>query len=251
MLNLRKAPALVSPAWLAANRGPSVKVVDASWYLPAMGRDARQEFEACRIPGAVFFDVDATDVASPLPHMLPSDAFFSRTMSELGIVHDDHVVCYDGKGLFSAARFWWMLRAYGHPAASVLDGGLPAWQRAGHATESGPRAPVARASPPFEARLDASLVADLAKVRSLVDAFQSGAAPAQTLVDARSQARFEGVAKEARAGCRSGHAPGSRSVPFDRVLQADGTMRPPEQVAAVFAEAGVPGVDAPLVGDLG
>ena len=138
-----------------------------------------------------------------------------------------------------------------HPAASVLDGGLPAWQRAGHATESGPRAPVARASPPFEARLDASLVADLAKVRSLVDAFQSGAAPAQTLVDARSQARFEGVAKEARAGCRSGHAPGSRSVPFDRVLQADGTMRPPEQVAEVFAEAGVPGVDAPLVGDLG
>ena len=101
---LRKAPALVSPAWLAANRGPSVKVVDASWYLPAMGRDARQEFEACRIPGAVFFDVDATDVASPLPHMLPSDAFFARTMSELGIVHDDHVVCYDGKGLFSAAR---------------------------------------------------------------------------------------------------------------------------------------------------
>ena len=102
---LRKAPALVSPAWLAANRGPSVKVVDASWYLPAMGRDARQEFEACRIPGAVFFDVDATDVASPLPHMLPSDAFFARTMSELGIVHDDHVVCYDGKGLFRERDF--------------------------------------------------------------------------------------------------------------------------------------------------
>ena len=117
-----KVPALVSTAWLSA-RLPSVKVVDASWYLPAMKRDARAEYAASRIPGAVFFDVDATDDTSSLPHMLPTDAYFSRMMGDLGISSQDTVVAYDGKGLFSAARFWWMLRAFGHTQASVLDGG--------------------------------------------------------------------------------------------------------------------------------
>ena len=112
-----RCPPLVSVPWLSS-RLSSVLVVDASWYLPAMGRNGRDEFETKRIPGARFFDVDATDDTSSLPHMLPSDAYFSDTMSRLGISKADHVVCYDAKGIFSSARLWWMLRAYGHEQAS-------------------------------------------------------------------------------------------------------------------------------------
>ena len=111
-----KFPPLVSVGWLAA-RLPAVKVIDASWYLPAMGRDARGEFATQRIPGARFFDLDDTDDTSGLPHMLPSTEHFAQCMSSLGLRTGDHVICYDGKGIFSAPRLWWVLRANGHPEA--------------------------------------------------------------------------------------------------------------------------------------
>ena len=129
-----RVPSLVSPAWLAA-RLPSVKVVDASWYLPAMGRDGKAEYAARRIPGARHWDLDATDDPSDLPHMLPSPGFFADSMAALGVTSDDHIVAYDGKGIFSAPRLWWCLRAFGHDRASVLDGGLPAWVGEGHAVD--------------------------------------------------------------------------------------------------------------------
>lgn len=249
------APALVSPDWLADNMA-KVKVIDASWYLPAMKRNAKQEFLDCRIPGAGFFDVDATDDTSSLPHMLPSDAFFAKIMTDLGVSSDDHIVCYDGKGLFSSARAWWMLRAFGHSQASVLDGGLPAWQRADQKVESGePAPPAAPTGAPFAATLDRTFVADLTRVRTVVDAFEAGGAAALTdgplVVDARSTARFEGTVAEARPNCRSGHAPGSRSLPFDTLLTAEGTMKPKAEVVAAFAAAGIADVDAPLIGSCG
>lgn len=251
-------PALVSTAWLSANL-PSVKVVDASWYLPAMKRVGIDEYAERRIPGAVFFDVDATDDTSSLPHMLPTDAFFAKTIGGLGICSDDHVVCYDGKGIFSAARLWWMFRAFGHARTSVLDGGLPAWQRAEQPIETGaPTAPTAAAGS-FEARLDAASVCDLAKIRKLVDASLAAKAGGDALpagapliVDARSQARFEGAVAEARPGCRSGHMPGAASLPFDRLLTPEGTMRPDAELRSVLAEAGVAEpLSMPLVGSCG
>ena len=247
-----RVPALVSTAWLSAQLA-TVKVVDASWYLPAMKRDARAEFAECRIPGAVFYDVDATDDTSTLPHMVPSAPYFSQMMGDLGVSSEDVVVCYDGKGLFSAARLWWMLRAFGHTQASVLDGGLPAWQRAGLPVDSGKPAPPPAASGPFTSDLSASALCDLKRVRSLVDASEAGGTRTSDplIVDARSQARFEGTVAEARPNCRSGHMPGARSLPFDRVLSADGMMRPADEVAAVFTEAGVADVNAPLIGSCG
>ena len=98
-----KFPPLVSVGWLAA-RLPAVKVIDASWYLPAMGRDARGEYATHRIRGARFFDLDDTDDTSGLPHMLPSTEHFAQCMSSLGVRTGDHVICYDGKGIFSAPR---------------------------------------------------------------------------------------------------------------------------------------------------
>lgn len=242
-----RCPPLVSVPWLSA-RLPSVLVVDASWYLPAMNRNGRAEFEQKRIPGAVFFDVDATDDTSKLPHMLPSEAYFSDTMRRLGISKDEHVVCYDGKGIFSSARLWWMLRAYGHDQASVLDGGLPAWERAGERLALGAPSPATAADrPPFQSALRTSLVCGRDRMRAIAAAEVS---PAPQVIDARSQARFEGTVAEARPGCRSGHIPGSRCVPFDRTLADDGTMLPPERLSEVFAAAGVD-VTAPLVGSCG
>ena len=133
-------PALVSSAWLAERLGrPGLRVLDASWYLPTTGRAASAEYAAGHIPGALFFDLDATsDPTSPLPHMLPTAAAFARSMSALGLDDADDVVVYDGSGTnISAARAWWTFRVFGHPRVAVLDGGLPKWRREGRPLEAG------------------------------------------------------------------------------------------------------------------
>ena len=165
-----KFPPLVSVGWLAA-RLPAVKVIDASWYLPAMGRDARGEYATQRIPGARFFDLDDTDDTSGLPHMLPSTEHFAQCMSSLGVRTGDHVICYDGKGIFSAPRLWWMLRANGHPEASVLDGGLPAWVAEGHPVDQSPPPPPLEGKPSeFAATLQPGAVWSMAQIQENLQA---------------------------------------------------------------------------------
>ncbi len=121
---------LVETDWLEARLGDgNLRLVDGSWYLPAMGRNAAEEFAAAHIPGAVFFDIDAiSDSRSPLPHMLPSPEDFAASVGALGVSETDLIVVYDGAGLFSAARVWWMFRAMGATNVAVLNGGLKAWR---------------------------------------------------------------------------------------------------------------------------
>lgn len=234
-----KLPSLVSPALLASTleRAPSaLKIIDASWYLPAMGRSGREEYDKVRIPGAAFFDIDVTDDTSDLPHMLPSARFFEESMAAIGVGSDDHVVCYDGKGLFSSARLWWLLTVFGHDKVSVLDGGLPTWRKLELPVETTPPAKPAAPTSPFVASLRTSRVACAADVLAHV----SGDRLTATVVDARASGRFEGTAPEPRAGCRGGHIPLSRSLPFNKLLDADGAhMLPPDEIAASFAAAGV------------
>ena len=188
-----KFPPLVSVGWLAA-RLPAVKVIDASWYLPAMGRDARGEYATQRIPGARFFDLDDTDDTSGLPHMLPSTEHFAQCMSSLGVRTGDHVICYDGKGIFSAPRLWWMLRANGHPEASVLDGGLPAWVAEGHPVDQSPPPPPLEGKPSeFAASLQPGAVWTMAQIQ---ENLQAAPGRRSLVVDARPAARFEGTAAE-------------------------------------------------------
>jgi thiosulfate/3-mercaptopyruvate sulfurtransferase len=222
---------LVSPRWLADRLGrPGVRIVDGSWYLPAQGRDARAEYVAGHVPGAVFFDIDAvSDRSTDLPHMLPNEAAFAAAAGALGLSETDTIVVYDGAGLFSAPRVWWTLRAFGAKDVRVLDGGLPAWQAAGLPIESGAAAPQPAT---FRARLDRSAVRDFAAVRQ---ALADGTA---TIVDARSPARFAGEAPEPRPGLASGHMPGARNLPFDRLLDAQGRLKAPEAVREAFREAG-------------
>ena len=226
-------PGLVSTDWLAQRLGrPRLRVLDASWYLPAAGRDPAAEYSAAHIPGALYFDLDAvSDHGSPLPHMLPGASAFGRAMSALGLHDGDDLVVYDGSGTnISAARAWWTFRVFGHPRVAVLDGGLPKWQREGRALEPGaPRLPPGR----FSASLDRASVRDLAAVRALV------AEPVEQIVDMRSAGRFAGTEPEPRAGLRGGHIPGSRNLPFNELVSADGTLLPADALRRRLAAAGI------------
>lgn len=225
---------LVDVAWLAAHRAdPALVLLDASWYLPAMARDARAEFRAGHLPGARFFDLDAaSDHASPLPHMLPDDAALARVLQQHGVTPDSRVVIYDGSGAnLSAGRVWWMLRVAGHAAVAVLDGGLAAWRAAGLPLETGDPAPAAAATP-YPVRRQAALV-------RTADAVAATLAAGGQVADARPAARFTGDAPEPRPGLRAGHMPGARSLPFTTLVGPDGKLLNAEALAARFADAGL------------
>jgi thiosulfate/3-mercaptopyruvate sulfurtransferase len=230
---------IVSTAWLAEHL-PQVRVVDVSWYMPADKRDPKAEFAAGHIPGAVFYDLDAlSDPATGLPHMLTSPDIFARVVGALGIGDDDMVVAYDGAGLFSAARLWWMLRAMGHDRVAVLDGGLPKWKEEGRALEKG----LAHPKPArFTSRPAAGQVRDFAQVKSALGNAQ--------VLDARSNSRFTGAEKEPRPGLRSGHMPGSVNVHYRSVLNEDGTMKSDAALRKLFAEKGVD-LRAPIITSCG
>jgi thiosulfate/3-mercaptopyruvate sulfurtransferase len=224
--------ALVATEWLQEHlRDPRLKVVDGTYFLPNVPRDARVEFEARHIPGAVWFDIDdVKDHANPLPHMLPDPAQFAAQVGALGLGDGDRIVAYDVHGLMSAARVWWMFRVFGHDAVAVLDGGLPKWLSEGRPVEDGPARPRPAV---FTPRFRPELVRGLEAVRREL------AGGAAAVVDARSAARFTGAEPEIRAGLKSGHMPGAKNLPFGTLLRPDGTFLPADEIGARFRAAGV------------
>jgi thiosulfate/3-mercaptopyruvate sulfurtransferase len=227
-------PPVVSAEWLQAHVADHhIRVLDASWYLSTSHRDPRAEFRAGHIPGAQLFSIDeASEAASPLPHTVPSSRQFADVASRLGVSSDDHVVVYDASGVnFSAPRAWWMFRAFGHDAVSLLDGGLAGWKAAGGAIETGD---AASPSPGiFHARLRSGMIRTFAEV---LDAMKVQGAQ---IVDMRSRGRFEGSEPEPRAGVRSGHIPGSRNLPYASFVDEKGLLRSREDLRAIIAAAGV------------
>jgi thiosulfate/3-mercaptopyruvate sulfurtransferase len=226
-------PALVTTSWLGANLDRAdLRVVDASWYLPTSGRDAAAEFAAGHIPGAVFFDLDASsDTQTPLPHMLPPAERFAERMSELGLGNADMIVVYDGSGVnLSASRVWWTFRVFGHERVSLLDGGLSKWTAEGRPLEAGVRVPARGL---YTARLDRRAVRDLRDMQANL------AHRREQVVDTRSAARFEGSEPEFRPGVRSGHMPGSLNLPFGDLMGPDGRFLPPDQLRARMQAAGI------------
>ncbi|TXL81708.1 3-mercaptopyruvate sulfurtransferase [Vineibacter terrae] len=225
--------ALVSTEWLASHLdAPDVRVVDGSFYLPAQNRDAKAEYAAQHIPGAVFFDIDEiADSDNPLPHMMPSPEKFSSRVRRLGLGDGVRVVVYDGNPMMGACRVWWMFRAFGHKDVAVLDGGLPKWQREGRPVTDEPTMPRERH---FTARLDSTLVRDAAQVKRLLDG------KAEQVVDARAAPRFRGEAPEPRPGLRLGHMPGALNLPYADLIDArSGTMLPQEALKQRLAAAGI------------
>lgn len=223
---------LVSTDWLAQHlKDPDLRVLDASWYLPEAGRDPKSEYLAGHIPGARFFDIDEiSDSRSELPHMAPPIEKFVSRLRAMGVGDGHQIVVYDGAGIVSAPRVWWLLRLMGQTDVAVLDGGLPKWKAEGHAIEDMP--PVIR-DRHVMVRFQNHLVRDVTQVSA---ASKLGD---QVIVDARSAARFRGEAPEPREGLRKGHIPGSRNVPYTELLNADKTLKDPAACRAVFEKAGV------------
>ncbi|MEM7021199.1 MAG: 3-mercaptopyruvate sulfurtransferase [Pseudomonadota bacterium] len=229
---MTRSDALVSTAWLADSMGaPDLKVADATWFLPPMGRDARQEYREAHIPGAVYFDIDdIADTASDLPHMVPDAAKFSSRVRDLGLGDGTRIVLYDNNRYSASARAWWMFRLFGHNDVAVLDGGLAKWRSEGRPVDD---AEVNPSSAHFTARLNNLLLRDLEQMRANLMSKH------ELVIDARSSGRFAGTESEPRAGLRSGHIPGSVCVPFLELIEADGTLASQDVLRRRFADAGI------------
>jgi thiosulfate/3-mercaptopyruvate sulfurtransferase len=223
---------LVSTGWLAAHlKDPDLRVLDGTTFLPGTGRDARAEYEAAHIPGARFFDIeDISDARSALPHMVPPVEKFMSKLRAMGVGDGHQVVVYDSHGLFSAARVWWLFRLMGQENVAVLDGGLPKWQAEGREIEDMP--PIVR-DRHMTVRRQNHMVRDVTQVSAAAKLGD------HEIIDARSAGRFRGEEPEPRPGLRSGHIPGSKSVPFTTLLNPDKTMKDAAGLRAAFAAAGV------------
>jgi thiosulfate/3-mercaptopyruvate sulfurtransferase len=234
---------VVTTDWLAQNLNqPNLRVVDGTYFLPHLKRDAGAEFQAKHVPGAVWFDIDdIKDPGNPLPHMLPDPETFADKVGALGLGSDSAIVAYDGLGLMSAARIWWMFRVFGHDQVAVLDGGLPKWIKEGRPIETGEAAPKPAR---FTARFRPELVRDLDAVASDLKSHR------EQVVDARSRGRFAGTEPEIRAGLRSGHMPGAKNLPFTELLGPDATLLAPAQITAKLQEAEID-LDRPIVTSCG
>ncbi len=226
---------LVTTDWLAREGNAADLVLfDASTYLPNEAKNGREEYLKAHIPGARFFDIDAfSDPDTPLPHTLPSQGRFARLAGAEGVGNDTRVVVYDQKGLFSAARAWWLFRYFGHQNVAVLDGGLPKWLAEQRATETGE--PAAAQERSFQVNVHAR------KVRGLGDVLEAIERDDTLILDARAANRFDGSTAEARSGVASGHIPGSQNLPYSRLLRSDHTLQPAETLRTLFSAAGVDG----------
>ncbi len=232
------ASPLVSTAWLTEHLGaPDIRIADATWFMPAAGRDAAAEYKAAHIPGAVYFDID--DIAaddSAYPHMIPSAAKFSARVRRLGLGDGVRIVLYDNNGFIASARAWWMFRLFGHEDVDVLDGGLAKWQAEGGPVDDDEVAPRERH---FTARQNNLLLREIDQMRANLTQRR------EQVLDARSKGRFSGQEPEPRAGLRSGHIPGSLNLPYNTLIAPDGTLRPPAELRQRIEATGVD-LEAPI-----
>lgn len=222
---------LVSTQWLADALGaPDLRVVDATFFLPTDKRDPKAEYVAAHIPGAVFFDIaEIADLDDPRPHMLPDETKFASRMQSLGIGDGSRIVVYDNSPLHSAARAWWMLRAFGARQVAILDGGFQKWMAEGRPFDIG-RDLDGHAH--FHARLNGGAVADKGDVLAVLGSEHE-------IVDARPAIRFAGEQPEPRAGLSPGHMPGARSLPQSALFNPDHSYKSCEALKAEFDKAGV------------
>lgn len=229
---------LVSTDWLAEEMGSDdLRIVDASSHLPTAGRDARAEYEAGHIPGAVFMDLAAlVDPLSPVPAALPKPEMFASRMQKLGIGDGSRIVLYDDSDVKTSSRAWYMLTIFGATNVAILDGGLAKWKAEGRPLERGKREHKDRHYTAWE---------DTGKVRSKAEMLANIESKSEQVVDARDAGRFSGEVPDFRPGVPSGHIPGSLNLPFYDLYNPDGTFKDKEGIRAAFENIGID-LDKPI-----
>lgn len=191
-------------------------ILDSRFYLTDLAQ-GRQAYELGHIPGAVFVDLHhqlaGLETEQTGRHPLPEPEALAETLKSLGIDTTSQVVVYDDMGGAMAARAWWMLVQQGIEVY-VLDGGFPAWQRAGYVIEAGQNAAQAT-----DQRLNISypwLVSEADVVANFeTERFQ--------LLDARAADRFQG--ENETMDPVAGHIPGAMNRPFMQNLTEQGLMK--------------------------
>ncbi|MFY8300730.1 sulfurtransferase [Pseudoalteromonas sp. SS15] len=158
---------------------------------------------------------------------------FQAEMRQLGVNNADTVIVYDDKGLFSAARAWWMFKSMGFDEVYVLDGGLVRWLELGLPTQV--EYSQAKIIGDFVAHPRAGYFIDKQAVLNAIDD------PNTLLLDARSYKRFTGEEPEPRAGMISGHIPNSKSVHYASVLNSNKCLKPISELHARLKTLGVEG----------
>lgn len=226
-----KSRFVVSADWVEKQLGaPEFRIVDASWYLPAQNRNGAAEYAAGHVPGAVFFDQDViADHASGLPHTIPSPEFFAAEVGKLGISDTDTIVVYDGPGIFTAPRVWWLFRTMGARSVFVMDGGIDGWKKEGRPLETDLPEPAPAV---FHTNFNPYAVTSFEEMRGIVTT------GARQIADARGAGRFTGEEAEPRAGMRSGHMPGARNMPSG-IFSADGRFKDLSELRQLFDDAGI------------
>ncbi len=225
-------PSLISPAALSAlmeSKETPLRLLDASFALPASGIDVHAAYQEKRIGDAGFFDIDGiADQNTDLPHMLPSAEGFAAAMTALGVANDDLVVLYHNGGIpYACARAWWMFRVFGHDQVCILDGGLPLWEKEGYPVST--QAPSSASVSQFISALRSDLVKNRYEVEANITSKNA------VLIDARPRERFDGTMPEPRPGLRLGHIPGSFCIPAGSLFDADtGRFLPPEACAPLL-----------------
>ena len=234
---------LVSTDWLSSRLSdPEIRILDATWYLPNVDRDAKAEYDQSHIPNARFFDIDeVSDHRSDLPHMVPPVEKFMSKVRKLGVGDGHQIVIYDSHGLFSAARVWWLFKVMGQKNVAVLDGGLPKWLREGRTVDSS--SPLIRDRHMFVKYHD-EMVKDVTQVSS---ASKLGD---YEILDARSAGRFRGEEPEPRPGLRAGHIPGSKNIFYGDLLNEDGTLKSQDELVEHFKAKAV-NLDKPVITSCG
>jgi thiosulfate/3-mercaptopyruvate sulfurtransferase len=219
---------LVSTKWLAKHiNDPDLRIIDASWYLPAAGRDPRADYDEAHIPNARFFDIDEIAAAqTDLPHMAPSVEKFISRMRAKGIGDGHQVVVYDSAGILSAPRVWWLFHLFGKTDTAVLDGGLPKWQAEGGAIED---------MPPVERDRHMTVQRNAQWIKDVTQVAAASKLKSAQILDARSPGRFRGDEAEPRAGLRQGHIPNSTNLPFQMLLNKNGTMKSTQELTQIMA----------------
>ncbi|WP_420547458.1 3-mercaptopyruvate sulfurtransferase [Curvivirga sp.] len=221
------AHALVEADWLEAHiDNPKITILDASWHMPNLNRDAKAEYKEKHIPGAIFFDIDVvSDGKSDLPHMLPSSDDFASALGKMGISNEDLIVVYDSYGLFSAARVWWMFRCFGHDNVAILNGGSLKWESENRPMDN--KVPT-RQTTNYTANFKSGLIKSLSDVQVNLESMQA------QVIDARARNRFNAEVPEPRPGLRGGHIPGSLNLPFADILTEAKTIKDEASIRSLF-----------------